>query len=220
MKVTFFLLFIQEFELSPELFMVKYQEVITEYSTSTSEEKKELLRQFFLHSALPHMEEKLEGNDSPSLFMLKILPHLCCVNDSLVNRYALNLALNVLSKRSCDADERMQNFIIEMEDKIREGIIGEAFVAQPPEDQGLRTFVYSRVLMMLIVLIERGKPRAAIGNKLERISLLHEKLYSFKSKTPFKEKKTHRYAVACIYEAIQVLRSPKKERRFCDFLDW
>lgn len=179
------------------------------------------MRQFLLHSVLPHMEEVLEANGFGSPEILKVLPNLCCLNDSLINRYALYMVLNVLIKRPCESDEKIQTFIFEIEDKLRNSIVSEGaiFDAEPLENQGLRAYVYSRVLIMVVVIIKQGKMRAAAWNNLESVVRLHKKLYGLNDQSPFREKKEPRYAVRCIHQSIETLKSKEEKRFFC-FLKW
>lgn len=213
-----------EYERSPEEIMVNYEQEINEYFRTNNHEKRELLKSLFLHTLLPYMEEILKVHGSPSVQMLKVLPFLCCSRDSHVSRYALYLTLNVLSKCTCDVDEKMQSFLVDAEEQIRQSIVSEGsvtvFDVQTPEDQGLRVFVYSRVLMLLILLIKHGQIRTTICSKVVSICNLERKLMSLSKQTPFKERKTPRYAVACIHQAIGIIKNPLKGRPFWDFLDW
>ena len=224
-EILFCLLYdFPEFGMSPEQFMENYCELITECNTSPSEERRQLLRQFLLHSVLPYMETKLENNGLASPEILKVLPLLCGINDALVDRYALGLILIVLSKNRYDSGENVQTFILESEELLRCTILmGEngstIFDTQSPEDQGLRVFVYSRVLMVLTVLIKQGHIRMAAWKGKEKVNDLYEKLSMMKDESPFKEKKRPRYAVACIRLAVESCKT-KQNNRFCQFLNW
>jgi len=214
---------VSDYERSPEEVISDYKPVIDEYFTTNNHEKKELLKNVFLHSVLPFMEEFIRANGYPSAQMLKLLPFLCCSRDTHISRYALHLTLHVVSKCTCEMDDTVQAFLLDTEEQLRLSIVGEGvtvFDVQTSEDQGLRVFVYSRVLMMFVILIKHGQIRTTIGSKVENICNLEQKLMSLNKQSPFKERRRPRYAVACIHQAIKVLKDPPKERPYWVFLDW
>ena len=81
--------------------------------------------------------------------------------------------------------------------------------------------IYSRVLVWLLVLVKQRKcPISAWKDIEDRVKDLCKQLYSLKEETPFKEKARPRYAMACIRQAKESLKLPKRQSHFMEFLNW
>lgn len=184
--------------------------------------------QFLLHKVFPYLESKL-AKTGITTDILNILVRLsCCKKCSLVTRYALYMILDILSETSYDSGGIFSDFIVKCESDLRNSILGQAqgqtavIDHEIAEDQGLRVFVYSRVMEIFYVNIVQGLIPLATLDKNDNYDDLVQKLTHLQQQCVFEKKEWPRYAVRCIKEIQTRLKTKEKKQNDArkDFLIW